>query len=81
MNVWQLEGEEEHKPLLQFALNANSILNSLVIITLDFSQPWDLVFSLTRWLKILTSHVESIYKQLDKNVVNELKQYRKNKLW
>lgn len=76
LNVWQLEGEEEHKHLLKFALNAETVANSLVVITLDFSQPWDLLLSLQRWLSILESHLQTVYKQLDKSTVDDMKQYQ-----
>ena len=38
INVWQLEGEPKHEDLLKFAINSKTILNSIVMITVDFSQ-------------------------------------------
>ena len=46
INVWQLEGEKQHNSLLKFALNGENIHKSVIVITLDFSKPWDLVQSL-----------------------------------
>ncbi|EGG17761.1 dynein light intermediate chain [Cavenderia fasciculata] len=59
-NFWTLEGETEHNELLKFALNSDNIANSMVVITLDFSQPWNIVDSLKRWLHILEEHIKTI---------------------
>merc|ERR1711879_122500 len=60
INVWQLEGEREHDSLLKFALNADNIHKSAVLITLDFSKPWDLAETLESWLETVTKHIKSL---------------------
>lgn len=60
INVWQLEGEKQHNSLLKFALNGENIHKSVIVITLDFSKPWDLVQSLKNWLE----EVENLIKSL-----------------
>ncbi|EAL61001.1 dynein light intermediate chain [Dictyostelium discoideum AX4] len=66
INYWSLEGEASQNDLLKFSLNKENIKNCMVIITLDFSQPWNLVESLKKWLGILEEHIKSIFKD-DKN--------------
>ncbi|KAM9994201.1 hypothetical protein ACTFIZ_005519 [Dictyostelium cf. discoideum] len=66
INYWSLEGETSQNDLLKFSLNKENIKNCMVIITLDFSQPWNLVESLKKWLSILEEHIKSIFKD-DKN--------------
>ncbi|KAK5582137.1 hypothetical protein RB653_003720 [Dictyostelium firmibasis] len=66
INYWSLEGEASQNDLLKFSINKENIKNCMVIITLDFSQPWNLVESLKKWLGILEEHIKSIFKD-DKN--------------
>jgi len=60
INVWQLEGEKEHDSLLKFALNGENIHKSVCIITLDFSQPWNLADELQQWIALLSNHIKSL---------------------
>lgn len=60
INVWQLEGERQHNSLLKFALNAENIHKSVVLITLDFSKPWDIVQTLENWLEEVTGLIKSL---------------------
>ena len=76
LNFWQLEGETKHNDLLQFAVNERTISNSLVLILLDFSQPWNLVNSLNRWLGIVENHIKSVTNLLTPEKVSELTNYR-----
>lgn len=49
----------------------------MAIITLDLSQPWNMVQSLNRWLEILEGHVMGVLSQMPPGVVDDLKNYRK----
>lgn len=71
--MWHLEGEKGLKDLLQFALNEENIANSLIIIALDLSQPWNIVESLNGWLEIAERHVMKILNKLSPGLVDELK--------
>lgn len=73
LNVWQMEGEPELKELLKFGLNPSSIANCVVVISLDFSQPWNLIESLNKWLAVLQKHISSVSLQLPPGAYNELK--------
>jgi len=71
INFWSLEGESTQNDLLKFALNKDNIKNSMIIITLDFSQPWSIVESLKKWLSVLEEQIKQIFKD-DKNSFREL---------
>lgn len=58
VNVWQLEGEREHDSLLKFAVNKDNFHKLAIMITLDFSKPWDIVDSLKKWLETLEKHIK-----------------------
>lgn len=60
INVWQLEGEREHDLLLKFALNAENIHKSVILITLDFTKPWNLIQELENWLETVQKHIKSL---------------------
>jgi len=69
-----LDGDVAHRNLLKFALNPETIAHSLAIITINMAQPWDLVDSLNRWLKVLQEHVEkNVFPQLPKEYVDQLR--------
>jgi len=63
-HIWTLEGDVGHAPLVDFALNEKNIANSVVLVVLDFSQPWLLVESLEKWLKVLENHIEVLKTKL-----------------
>ena len=63
-HIWTLEGDVGHAPLLDFALNDKNITKSLAMVVLDFSQPWTLVESLEKWLKVLENHIEVLKTKL-----------------
>jgi len=73
MNLWQVEGEVEYSGLLNFALGKNVIGRSIAVIVLDFSQPWNLVQDLNKWLKVLTTHIESVQKDISPGVLDDLR--------
>jgi hypothetical protein len=74
LNVWVLDGEVAHKNLLKFAINPETIAHSLAVIVINLSQPWDLVESLTRWLKVLQEHMEkNVFPTLPKEYLEQLR--------
>jgi dynein light intermediate chain 1, cytosolic len=60
LNVWQLEGEQQHMDLLSFAINASNIERSVVVIALDLSEPWTLEKRLQMWLSCVREHIQSL---------------------
>lgn len=51
MNVWQLD-DHSHKDLLVNLVEPQSLATSCFMITIDLSQPWDVLTSLTKWLEV-----------------------------
>jgi len=75
VNVWQLEGEPAHKDLLNFAINENTITNCMILINLDFAQPWNLVESLKKWLDLVKKHISFVTDKMHLDEVEEMKRY------
>eukprot|EP01102_Stenamoeba_stenopodia_P009650 TRINITY_DN2851_c0_g2_i1.p1 TRINITY_DN2851_c0_g2~~TRINITY_DN2851_c0_g2_i1.p1 ORF type:complete len:539 (+),score=189.16 TRINITY_DN2851_c0_g2_i1:35-1618(+) len=75
INVWQLEGDENvGKGMLNLAVNASTLEDTLALIVVDLSQPWKAARSLKKWLAVLENHVESIKETLrPKGLLEDLK--------
>lgn len=71
-HIWTLEGDVGHAPLLDFALNEQNLSKSMAIVVLDFSQPWTLVESFEKWLKVLENHIEVLKTKLGPGEFSEL---------
>jgi dynein light intermediate chain 1, cytosolic len=55
-----LEGEKEHDSLLKFAINADNYHKSVILVTLDYSQPWNLVEELEKWLSVVERFLKAV---------------------
>jgi dynein light intermediate chain 1 len=75
VDVWTFEGEPAHRDLLQFALNEKNISNALVVIALDFSQPWSLVESLRKWIGLLKEHTSILRDRLPQDLEEKVRLY------
>jgi dynein light intermediate chain 1 len=53
----------EYLPLLNFAINTNTLADSMVVIVLDWSKPWGFVESLQRWAKVLEGLIDNVCKE------------------
>jgi dynein light intermediate chain 1 len=62
-NVWSLEGETVHKQLLDAVVSADALEHAAVVITLDYSTPWNLLSSLKKWLALLEERVSRMDKK------------------
>ncbi len=60
MGIWTLDGVVWHSQLLQFALRENSVSDTVAMIIIDLSQPWNVLESLERWTQVLNKHVNSL---------------------
>eukprot|EP01091_Cochliopodium_minus_P008471 TRINITY_DN1928_c0_g1_i1.p1 TRINITY_DN1928_c0_g1~~TRINITY_DN1928_c0_g1_i1.p1 ORF type:complete len:430 (-),score=156.64 TRINITY_DN1928_c0_g1_i1:49-1338(-) len=74
INFWRLEGEDMHKHLTKFVVNEQTIEDTLIVITLDLSSPWNLVQSLNKWLKIISDMVENVLKNMQLEKKQQLQQ-------
>ena len=60
MGVWNLDGVVWHRDLLPFVLQEKTIHDTLVMIVVDLSQPWNVLESLERWTEVVSKHVNSL---------------------
>eukprot|EP00051_Salpingoeca_urceolata_P023728 m.408174 g.408174 ORF g.408174 m.408174 type:complete len:467 (+) comp20145_c0_seq1:417-1817(+) len=75
MGVFTLDGNPEHKNLLQFVLNRDSIADLVVMIVVDLSRPWTIAESLQTWTSVLQEQVESLFSdtEADQDILQQLK--------
>lgn len=59
VDIWTLEGELAFANMLDLAINENTAPKSLALIALDLSQPWTLVETLQKWIKVLENHLDA----------------------
>merc|ERR1712205_79564 len=62
LNVWKLNGAEQHQ-LLQFALNPQMLLSTVVMVVVDFSKPWTFQASVEEWLRLLREQLLAAYDE------------------
>ena len=60
MDVWLLDGVEYQEQLLHYVLSKEKCQNTLVVIAVDLSQPWDVMESLQRWTEVVRAHLNSL---------------------
>ncbi|KAH3757819.1 dynein light intermediate chain [Pelomyxa schiedti] len=60
LNVWDLEGDPKHSKLLNLALTKENFAHSVILIVIDFQQPWNMNQSLTKWLSVLQEHITNL---------------------
>ncbi|CAO3600452.1 unnamed protein product [Absidia cylindrospora] len=53
----------EYLPLLKFALSADTLADSMVVLVLDWSRPWKFLESLQRWMNVLEHTMNEIRKE------------------
>jgi len=59
-NAWVLDGDLYHKGLQGVALPVDSIGNTLLLITVDMSQPWNALDSLQKWAAVAREHIDKL---------------------
>nr|WAW84855.1 cytoplasmic dynein 1 light intermediate chain [Halisarca dujardinii] len=81
MGVWILDGVVNHSSLLEFALKKDSLRNTLALVVVDLSKPWDVIESLKRWTRVLSEHVDSLQlppkdmAEMEKALVDQFRNY------
>ena len=60
MGVWNLDGVVWHRDLLPFVLQEKTVDDTIVMIVVDLSQPWNVLESLERWTGVVSKHVNSL---------------------
>ncbi|XP_033123744.1 cytoplasmic dynein 1 light intermediate chain 2-like [Anneissia japonica] len=79
--VWLLDGDDDHSRLLQFALTADNIEDTLVILVVDMSQPWNVKASLDKWSRALSVHISRLniapqkMRDLEQKLIQQFQTY------
>ena len=72
--MYVLDGSTDHRTLLQFVVNKETLENIVVVIVLDYLRPWTMMQSLDHWMKTLDAHVQSLgspkLEELQKKSIN-----------
>nr|CAB3240308.1 cytoplasmic dynein 1 light intermediate chain 1-like [Phallusia mammillata] len=55
--VWILDGHLAHRNLLDFALPKQMVSQSIALIVVDMSQPWNIPESLQKWINVVRDHI------------------------
>ncbi|KAI8646309.1 dynein light intermediate chain-domain-containing protein [Parasitella parasitica] len=64
LGVYQLGlSAVEYMPLLKFALGADTLADSAVIIVLDWTRPWEFLETFQRWMDVLQHRIDEICKE------------------
>lgn len=79
--IWILEGHRSYRSLLNFALPKERLSDTIVLITLDMSQPWNMMESLDNWTSVIREHIDHCklsaqeMKSLEQKVIQAFQSY------
>lgn len=59
-NAWVLDGDLYHKGLQGVAVPVDSIGNTLLLIMVDMSRPWNALDSLQKWAAVAREHIDKL---------------------
>lgn len=59
-NAWVLDGDLYHKGLQGVAVPVDSISDTLLLITVDMSRPWNALDSLQKWAAVAREHIDKL---------------------
>ncbi|KAI3358042.1 hypothetical protein L3Q82_003060 [Scortum barcoo] len=80
-NAWVLDGDLYHKGLQGVAVPVDSIGNTLLLITLDMSRPWNALDSLQKWAAVAREHIDKLrvapetLRELEHRLVKQFQEY------
>nr|XP_020462504.1 cytoplasmic dynein 1 light intermediate chain 1-like [Monopterus albus] len=80
-NAWVLDGDLYHKGLQGVAVPVDSIGNTLLLITVDMSRPWNALDSLQKWAAVAREHIDKLrvapemLRELEQKLVKQFQEY------
>ncbi|XP_019721639.1 cytoplasmic dynein 1 light intermediate chain 1 isoform X1 [Hippocampus comes] len=80
-NAWVLDGDFYHKGLQGVAVPVDAIGNTLLLITVDMSRPWNALDSLQKWAAAAREHVDKLrvppetLRELEHRLVKQFQEY------
>lgn len=64
LGLYQLSlASPEFLPLLKFAIRAETVVDSCVLILIDWTRPWTFLETLERWINVLHYMLDEICKE------------------
>eukprot|EP01089_Gocevia_fonbrunei_P021777 TRINITY_DN8576_c0_g1_i1.p1 TRINITY_DN8576_c0_g1~~TRINITY_DN8576_c0_g1_i1.p1 ORF type:complete len:509 (+),score=117.72 TRINITY_DN8576_c0_g1_i1:54-1580(+) len=64
VNVWNLDGDDKHSNILDLVLTEHNLEGTVIVITLDFSEPWKMESDLLQWLKVTKNYISALQDKL-----------------
>uniref|UniRef100_A0A3P9LMZ4 Dynein light intermediate chain n=1 Tax=Oryzias latipes TaxID=8090 RepID=A0A3P9LMZ4_ORYLA len=80
-NAWVLDGDLYHKGLQGVAVPVDSVENTLLLITVDMSRPWNALDSLQKWAAVAREHIDKLrvapekLRELEHRIVKQFQEY------
>uniref|UniRef100_A0A3Q2CVA8 Dynein light intermediate chain n=1 Tax=Cyprinodon variegatus TaxID=28743 RepID=A0A3Q2CVA8_CYPVA len=80
-NAWVLDGDLYHKGLQGVAVPVSSIEDTLLLITVDMSRPWNALDSLQKWAAVAREHIDKLrvapekLRELEHKIVKLFQEY------
>lgn len=56
-SLWVMDGDLAHRGLLDLSLSSDIFHQSLVLISVDLSKPWNISKSLNKWIHVLATYI------------------------
>lgn len=81
LGVWILDGDPFYKPLLKYALDVNTLADTIVLLVASMTKPWVLFDTIITWTEILRNHIEGLQmtedelEQRKKKVLERFREY------
>jgi dynein light intermediate chain 1, cytosolic len=77
LGVWILDGDKIcSTPLLKFALKAETLENTVLMLVVSMTQPWSLLTTLNKWITLVEEHIDRF--KLDPTRLRELRDRLQN---
>uniref|UniRef100_A0A8C7ZZG5 Dynein light intermediate chain n=1 Tax=Oryzias sinensis TaxID=183150 RepID=A0A8C7ZZG5_9TELE len=80
-NAWVLDGDLYHKGLQGVAVPVDSVENTLLLITVDMSRPWNALDSLQKWAAVAREHIDKLrvapekLREMEHRIVKQFQEY------
>ena len=59
--LWIVDGDLAYRSLMRFALPKSMMNHSIVLLTVDMSQPWNIPETLDKWTSVLCEHIDNLH--------------------
>uniref|UniRef100_A0A3B4BHA7 Dynein light intermediate chain n=1 Tax=Periophthalmus magnuspinnatus TaxID=409849 RepID=A0A3B4BHA7_9GOBI len=80
-NAWVLDGDLYHKGLQGVAIPVDALSDTLLLITVDMSRPWNALDSLQKWAAVAREHIDKLrvppetLRELEHKIVKQFQEY------